>query len=490
MEKILQNKLPEIIYSSSDSATSRQINKLVKEKKLRKIFTKIYTSNFKESPKVIIRRNIFSILGNLYPGAVLSHKSALDPSKDNTIYITYKYDKKIDLPGITIRLLQGPGPIEGDSEPAKNLHMSSLGRALLENMQQSQSKNSKVKPVEYIEERLERYINIYGEKGLNKLRDDIKKLSSKLKMKDEFDKLNKIISSMLATAPSKILKSPIARARALGEQYDPYRIELFETLFMSLQRTDIIEISEKNKSEKFYTMLSFFEAYFSNYIEGTEFVIEDAREIVFESKVFAKRPSDTHDILNTFKIVSDREEMQITPGSGQELIELLQSRHAFMMAQHPGADAGIFKEKPNHAGNTYFVEPHLVRGTLLKSFEMYNSIKSPIHKSIFIMFVISEVHPFTDGNGRLARIMMNAELVKAGKSKIIIPTSYRDDYLLTLRKLSRRKEPDSYIEMLRKAQEFTSAIDFSNFKIALKQLKQYNAFDDEGKLLWPPKNKN
>ena len=31
---------------------------------------------------------------------------------------------------------------------------------------------------------------------------------------------------------------------------------------------------------------------------------------------------------------------------------------------------------------------------------------------IFMMFMISEIHPFLDGNGRLARVMMNAELVK------------------------------------------------------------------------------
>jgi fido (protein-threonine AMPylation protein) len=35
-----------------------------------------------------------------------------------------------------------------------------------------------------------------------------------------------------------------------------------------------------------------------------------------------------------------------------------------------------------------------------------------------MMFLISEVHPFADGNGRIARIMMNAELVAAGEERI------------------------------------------------------------------------
>jgi hypothetical protein len=40
---------------------------------------------------------------------VVSHRSALEGgvSRDNTIFLTYKYTKRVALPGITIRLLQG-----------------------------------------------------------------------------------------------------------------------------------------------------------------------------------------------------------------------------------------------------------------------------------------------------------------------------------------------------------------------------------------------
>ncbi|MDQ3193392.1 MAG: Fic family protein, partial [Bacteroidota bacterium] len=338
-----------------------------------------------------------------------------------------------------------------------------------------------------IEERIERYINVHGEEELNIIRDRARKISFILNMSKEFAKLDKIISSMLTTAPSKILKSPVARARAIGEPYDPDRIELFRKLFTGLQNTELKDIPEKTKSTNFYKMQSFFESYFSNYIEGTQFMIDEAKEIIFENKILPKRLSDSHDIRNTYNLVSNRTKMTKTPKSGLELIELLKEHHAFIMANHPGAYAGIFKEESNRAGNTIFVKPQLVKGTLMNSFNLYNSLKDPISKAIFIMFVVSEVHPFTDGNGRLARIMMNAELVKEGKSKIIIPTSYREDYLLTLRKLSRSKEPDSYIEMLQRAQTFTSEIDFSDFNTALIQLKKFNAFDPEGRLIWIPK---
>ena len=44
------------------------------------------------------------------------------------------------------------------------------------------------------------------------------------------------------------------------------------------------------------------------------------------------------------------------------------------------------------------------------------------------MFLISEVHPFDDGNGRIARVMMNAELVSAADvRKDVDPTELAPD---------------------------------------------------------------
>ncbi|MEJ0057694.1 MAG: Fic family protein [Bacteroidota bacterium] len=73
-----------------------------------------------------------------------------------------------------------------------------------------------------------------------------------------------------------------------------------------------------------------------------------------------------------------------------------------------------------------------------------------------MMFIVSEVHPFLDGNGRVARVMMNAELSSKGQSKIIIPTVYREDYMGALRKLTRQRLPGAYIWMLLRAHEFSA----------------------------------
>ena len=39
------------------------------------------------------------------------------------------------------------------------------------------------------------------------------------------------------------------------------------------------------------------------------------------------RDEDSHDVLGTYKLVSNREEMIITPGNPEELLEILLYRH-------------------------------------------------------------------------------------------------------------------------------------------------------------------
>lgn len=95
-----------------------------------------------------------------------------------------------------------------------------------------------------------------------------------------------------------------------------------------------------------------------------------------------------------------------------------------------------------------------------------------------MLFMVSEVLPFNDGNGRISRIMMNAELVHADQSKIIIPTVFRDDYLNALRRLTRRNDPTVIIKAMARVRQFSSNITGDNFETTKDYLKRCNAFKE------------
>lgn len=482
----MENKTPihlqEVIFSSSDTGLSRQIGKLLKTGQIKKIAPRIYTTNFNDTADVIIRRNLFIILGKLYSGAVLSHRSALEfkPTSANQIFVTYTYTKKIKLPGITIRFIEGMSAIEGDNLFTGGLFVSQQERAFLENLQPSRQvgPTSKTITLPEIENKLEQIIQVKGEAALNQFRDKARELADTLGMQSEFEKLNTLISALLTTKPSKILSSPLATARALGIPFDKYRLELFEKLFVSLQQQPYKNRIDINKSTTAFRNFAFFEAYFSNYIEGTIFEIEEAKRIIRSETPIPNRNEDSHDILGTYKLVSNQMEMATTPSNPEDFLDILQYRHRILLEARTSISPGQFKDKNNRAGETHFVNHTLVRGTLIKGFDYYQALQEPFAKAAFIMFLVSEIHPFLDGNGRIARIMMNAELVKANQTRIIIPTVYRDDYLGALRILTRKNDASAYIRMLQRAQEFSETLVADSMEVLEQHLHQSNAFKE------------
>jgi Fic family protein len=142
----------------------------------------------------------------------------------------------------------------------------------------------------------------------------------------------------------------------------------------------------------------------------------------------------------------------------------------------------------NRAGDTFFVAPDQVRATLRRGLEYLPSLEHPFARAVYMMFMVSEIHPFDDGNGRVARALMNAELVAGGQRRILVPTAFRDDYVGGLRRLSRNDDASVIIEALDRAQRFTAAIDFRDFAAAERTLRQCGAFESgrDARLRMPP----
>jgi fido (protein-threonine AMPylation protein) len=474
--------MSELLFGSSDRKENYKISKMHNKKLIRKISPRIYTTNMEEEPSIIIKRNILEILGNLYPGALLSHRSAFEykPTSTNQIFATYTYTKKINLPGVTINFLEGKAPIKGDNKIFGELYASSKERAFLENMQitKKTGPDSKTLGIPRIEENLDEILVTNGEDGLNSIRDKAKEASQILEIDKEFTSLNRIICALLITKTSKILKSDVALSRAAGIPYDKNRIELFESLFTFLHNKEFKSIPEINSSLNAFRNFAFFDAYFSNYIEGTVFEVEEAKEIIDSGIPLPSRSDDSHDVLGTYQIVSDKIEMRKPFSDADTFLNILQSWHKTLLFARKDKNPGQFKERNNRAGDTHFVDYKLVRGTLIRGFEYYKALENSFARAVYIMFLVSEVHPFDDGNGRIARVMMNAELFKSNQCKIIIPTVFRDDYLLTIKRLTNHKDPKQYFEMLTKAHQFSSNLNFDNYDEFYKYLESHNAFNE------------
>ena len=250
------------------------------------------------------------------------------PSIDGHFYLTYTYTKNISLPGVTLHLISGPKPINIDIPYLDGLYISNPSRAYLENLQLGYVRNgiSKCLPQAELEARLEKKM--------------AREIAEMLHLEKEFRLLDKIIGAILSTREAEMLQSESAKAWAAGEPYDSQRIELFTLLFEHLVNKDFKHYIDINSTESAYRNFAFFESYFSNYIEGTEFEVGEAKQIVDTGVALPTRDEDSHDVLGTFYITSNRKEMSILPKDPDDLISILQRRHSILLSARPTKTPG------------------------------------------------------------------------------------------------------------------------------------------------------
>jgi len=496
--------LPEVFVS--DRAGARAIGRMIRAGTARKIGPRLYTRNMRDAPEAVVASSLWPIVALLAPGTVVSHRTAFEnrAAPDGSVFLSGPYPRQITLPGVTLRQVQGSGPVAGDMPYMGTLHLASRPRAFLENLLPSRRREMVAKTVgrDGVEERLAEALRAGGEEALNRIRDEARALAPLLGLEEQYRILDGLVAALLRSRPAR-LATPVARVYAEGETYDPARLPLLTALFAALRAGEWPVMPDRSlqpppasptpatpsaaevgsalqtifQSAAFQNC-AFFDAYFSNYIEGTEFPIEQAIRIVFEGEIPASRPADAHDVLGTYRLVGSQEEMSRLPQDFGGFLDLLRCRHAVVMEGRPEKLPGRFKETNNQAGATTFVEPALVVGTLRQGFGMYQALSDSFARALMMMFLVAEVHPFADGNGRVARVMMNAELVAAGQTRILIPSVYRNEYVASLKRLTNYQDPAAFPRVMRYAQSFVSRIDFTDLKVARRTLAAHNAFDD------------
>jgi hypothetical protein len=467
-------QLPELLFPQTDRTERRKLAVLVAEKQVKRIAPRLYIRSDIEDVSATIRRNWSSVLSALFPDSLLSHRSALEyqPTERGEIFVTARGNRTVKYPGLRIVFKRGPQPLV-DDPGFMAIRASSLPRALLENLSISRGVEKNV-DVAQVERRLEQILRDGGERELDALRDRARQIAHELHWELELERLEAIIDPLLAAR-----SSVPSDARALSEPFDERCLERLQILLAELRGRKVTVAESRGFGEHFRNK-AFFEAYFSNYIEGTTFELDEAERIVFDRKVPAHRPVDAHVMQSTFDIVSGPNEMRRTPESFESLRGLLEARHAKLMAARPQVLPGTFKQTNNRIGSTLFVHPDQVVGTLRRGFDLYRDLEPGFARAVFVMFLVLDVHPFVDGNGRIARIMMNAELVRASQATIIVPTVYRDEYIATLRALTKQHRPTPLVDMLSKAQRLSN-LDFADYPATVQRLVGDNWFEEPGR---------
>ncbi len=66
----------------------------------------------------------------------------------------------------------------------------------------------------------------------------------------------------------------------------------------------------------------------------------------------------------------------------------------------------------------------------------------PVEYAAIVHIIFVNIHPFTDGNGRVARLLMNLALLQTGYNIVVIPPVVRADYIYALQETNKGNNTD------------------------------------------------
>lgn len=470
-----------------DVASAATLSRATKDGRIRRLAAGLYSADLRSEPAELIARNRWAVVARFVPDAVIADRSAAEggmPVAGVLTVVSSERTEDVKLPGLIVAPRRGAGPLGDDNDWPEGLHLTSDARTLVENLAVSRGRAGRPARTlsrDELEDWVVRTAQRRPEGWLETLRPRALELCEQLGVPERRDAVADIIGAVAGTREARAGAGRLLAARAAGLEYDPDRITRFDELASYLADTPpTLDVPDQLPAltGETSTSLPFFEAYFSNFIEGTEFSIDEAEAIVESGEIPQERPEDAHDVLGTFEAVHDPVLRAATPATLEELFELLDRRHRLVMGGRPDKRPGQFKDKPNQAGSYVFVAPTLVEGTLVEGYKRLADLPPGFARAAFELFLISEVHPYDDGNGRVARAAMCAELSAVDQARIAIPIVFRNEYQTALRNLSREGRCDLYVRTLAYAWRWTAAMPWQDRAAVDGQLIATNALVD------------
>ncbi len=471
-----------------DVASAQTLGRAVAEGRIRRLVPRLYTADLISDPTQIVAENRWYILGRLLPRAVIVDRSAAEGGKvvNGLLHVATEGRRTtLKLPGLEVRI-RPPGmdaELAGDLLWPHGLRMSRPARILVDNLAPSRSRGGRAArtlSLAELEDWLARKAVVWDEGRMARLREEAVDLAQAIGASDQVVEIEGLFKRMAGSEPLRSHSGAFFRDVVDCKAWDEQRVEMFKRVAGELSEHSDPDVPDYLPSGMHNAELPFFESYFSNYIEGTVFTLEEARRIIETQEPPASRPADGHDILGTYRCVVDAVGRKAVSESPQSLMGYLADRHKMILEGRPEMGPGQWKKAPNEVGAYQFVAPKLVEGTLHKGLELVCSVPVGFRRALFAMVVVTEVHPFADGNGRVARVMMNAELSAANAARIVIPSVYRNEYIAGLRSTSVSEGTDvsALMRVMGFAWRWTAAMPWEDRAATEGQLEATNALRD------------
>ncbi len=207
--------------------------------------------------------------------------------------------------------------------------------------------------------------------------------------------------------------------------------------------------------------------YHSNAVEGNSLTLGETRSLILHGLTASGKPMRDH-----LDIEGHDEAVKAMEGAVKrnELLNevFIRNLHKVLLKEPYENDSitpdgqpvkrriaiGEYKTQPNNVRTStgeiyYFTPPDQVKPAMGDLIDWYRRQEDegehPIVIAATFHYRFTRIHPFDDGNGRMARLLMNMILIKHGYTVAVVPVEQRDQYIGMLEQADKTEDLAEFI---------------------------------------------
>jgi Fic family protein len=181
--------------------------------------------------------------------------------------------------------------------------------------------------------------------------------------------------------------------------------------------------------------------YTSNAIEGNTLTLRETKEVIEHGITVRGKPLKDH--LEAQDHHHAIEYMYELAGGNEAITErTIKELHSLVVKRSQAEIAGLYSPAPRLVSGSATIFPSPLKvPELMEEFgcELANWPATP-NASFEAHFQLVRIHPFVDGNGRTARLLMNLLLIRGGYRPIAVRPEDRSEYLDALETASNKDD--------------------------------------------------
>lgn len=196
--------------------------------------------------------------------------------------------------------------------------------------------------------------------------------------------------------------------------------------------------------------------YHSNAIEGNTLTMKETKVVLEGITIGGKTLREHLEVINHRDAIQYVEEIV----QGKEVLSEWQIKniHRLVLKGIDDIHAGVYRSEQVFISGAKHIPPahYIIQEKMDQMMRWYHNKGQelhPVERAAMLHAIFVGIHPFVDGNGRTARLLLNLELMKSGYPAMIIKVENRLQYYEALDKAHTEEDYNDFVKLVTKELE-------------------------------------